>query len=968
MVPGLATTAQRVIAAKLLDMATKGEAAPRSGTSYCEKTIVESAGLPWFVPNFDPGVRSLIAKFASRLPLATHQHNRGRSQSAPRTIKGLVHAELDRMEKLGIPLERKSAGGTAASTMSLADRMGAPRYMICGNPAFVQEIADRVAAGRIKLGGVFVDPRPISRARRRALERSLLAVLERKEAAGEPVLSHPENPAKIWFDPLFDEAGITDPHERDMMMLYEAFRRRLTRTIRSVTLKSEAAVRATARTVTYADLLVEATSEIVRAQYRANPRRKHSDDGESRYLHNERWVLRRFMNGNELTEHDPAPSGLPETVFNDMVAKSYLGSATAVSDFKASMGRWRGIAASLGAPQLPSTFCGALAAAMDSMEGCTVAGTAERVGMDAKLLHDWRNGITPPNYSTEHFVPLLEAVLGRGEDFLRSRLGALQIGRPAGTGKRFLVMEDGRKVRLSKWLRMLPIGAAGWSDDVLRPVLAEVLERHGRPLTISQVRRNASKQNAYGLSEIDLSCPIWAEFDDLAAFKKNLVGGARVQMDGSNWGSDASENKAHAHTADFERWCRLAPELGGLGLHPSQVSFKLLLNRAVPSTFVIWLVTRSAHLLLNGKPIGIAISSSHKHAAGFLSSLLELEYGWLIQSPKEVGPLVPIDVRFRVPRLQGTKTEYTIVDDDSCEWSEVMPASIVAQSEADWKLPFAEARKHARVTASQMAARFTLVQDAQHLVMPILRHKSPIACGLRMVSDALKHARSLETAPVQHARDYMKALMVLMLLTLVFRSETLRNITYKKDNTGDLRFVDDQWELVVDAKKFKNLHNPVLFGPSWRRKDYERELKDWGGLSGILKHFIEVCRPLLLDGRESDLLFPPPDGRDDWDVDNFWNAVSEWTKVWCIKNLRYGTGMAGVKPFGPHAFRSIVAAHILLHWPNEDRWHYASIVLQTGIEQVRLRYGWIDSRREIGETNKVFDDASDLAASAVILY
>jgi hypothetical protein len=420
----------------------------------------------------------------------------------------------------------------------------------------------------------------------------------------------------------------------------------------------------------------------------------------------------------------------------------------------------------------------------------------------------------------------------------------------------------------------------------------------------------------------------------------------------------------------FVRWLMLPKAQGGLGIPAELISFSLILNYKIVLRYITWRVLRAADLEVDGKRIGPKITATEKMLLAFFGNLVDPHYGWVTQSKDVLKPLEVIDTQFRMPFIRAGKETTDIVDDESCPLEMVMSPELVlaATTEEGWRTCAAAASVHIRSTGARFAKSFKLIRDPQQLIMPILRHQHPVAVGLRMVRDALANVRPIATSPHLHASDVQRALAFLLLMLVVFRSGTLRNLTWRADGTGNVRRTADGWEIVVGAENFKNGFSPELFGPTWNRRDYERTLGNWGNFDEVMEHFITKCRPILLAGRESDLLFPPPKGRTDWSENNFNYLVTSFTRKWCVYNPRYGTGMVGVRTFGPHPARNIVATHIIRNHPTEDRWRLASIVLQTGIEKVKLRYGWVTTREELAKTDSLFAEASSLAAGNADLY
>ena len=985
------TFAQRDLAAFLAARRREGEPLPRQGQGYAERVILADAGIPYDVFVQDRGLRESLARFASRFPLVDYQTGVPGAAAAGQTLVGFADRQLDEMERKGVRVMRMHAGRDLPSTQWWADHMGVRRSLVCNNGAIRGRLQRRLKAGTLKLGGVFKDPRKLTKAELRAIRRKLKPVLARHLADRRPIPSHPERSDKIWFEKLFDEAVIEDAHHRDMIEINHTFRLELTKLMNVVGLAPLGTEAARGVEVTYGMLCAKEGDGIglVRQAYRqGHPDEEAGSVAEDRHVANEISFLNRFRRENERTPEDGVARDFGDA-FEEMAKRGHTQSVKGNENYDEALSRWRGIASAIAqAGVFPATFFGAFATAMNlrQMDADTLA---ETIKAPRKLIYSWRSGRAMPTLQTEHLVIAAETALEVPPGTFTSRLGDLATGRPR-EGRSHLTLADGREIQLSYWWRRLPEGAAGWDDDRLRPALEDAVARHTKPETVASVRMAASKRNIWDLPEEDPDCLLWREWDDLVRFKRGIAGDKRVQLADDNWNTTGTIGANRTYASVFERWCRLPVDAGGLGLDPSQVSFRLLINPAVGKLYLVWRATRSAHLELKGETIGIQVTSTEKAIAGFFSGLLEGDFGWITQSEAELGVPEPIATSFRLPSMVLTNNVVEIIDDDTCPTAEVMPDGLVARLGSDWRGAVAEARLQARVLKSNFALKFKLIRDPKDLIGPIVRHTHPMAVLLRMIREALKRVRPLETSPTRHARDYQRIVAALLLALVVFRSETLRGLTWRRNGTGQLRWVEGRMEhlpdgttewlephydVVVGADHFKNVTSVILFGPSWNRRDYERELRDWGGLDGILKHFTEVCRPILLDGRESDLLLPPPKpqrastkDKISWSDADFNYLITGFTGMWCVYNRRFGTGMPGVRSFGPHPFRDIIATHILKHWKGEERWELAARVLGTGIQQVRDRYGWIDTRAELGRVDPIFDEASRLAMSDAPLW
>lgn len=421
----------------------------------------------------------------------------------------------------------------------------------------------------------------------------------------------------------------------------------------------------------------------------------------------------------------------------------------------------------------------------------------------------------------------------------------------------------------------------------------------------------------------------------------------------------------YATVSKFEQWCRLERKFGGLGLRADQVSLSLILNHRIVYGYITWRITRSQDLELNDQPIGPLLGATEHAIAGFFKSLVDPGHGWLTQSRADVVPLEHIAELVELSQVSSVDSKLVI---SAPRPIEIMPMDVVTASEEDWRGCCVRSRQFLTHLSGIIGGEYKLIRDSRMRVRPILQHRFPIAVVVSQVVMSLSKCHDIGQCPRRHAKDFRNAVMMLLLITVVFRSGTLRNMTYRADNTGHLRRSAEGYDVAVEREMFKNGTCEWLFGPSFQPRDYERQLGRWGSLKSIIDYYLDVCRPILLDGRKSDLLFPTSKQSVTWSHKTFNRVIANWTREFSVENKRLRTGMPGVQPWGPHAARDIVATHIIKNFEGERRWELAAMILCTGITQVMRRYAWIDSKLELGRIDGLMNDAFELGESGQDLF
>ncbi len=955
----------------MANVATETGRLPRGGNTYHLRSVLALAGVSFAAWLEQPSLREDVKRIAPLFDVGDVQasaHVRGGGPVD--TLIARARRVMDEMEKNGEAVASDLYGKSRASTQAFADRMGVPRSLIFNNGTIKRDLAERIKRGALVLGAPHVDPGAPSRAERRAARSVLKTLIERYAKTGTPMPASPEHGARIDIDWLLDEAGIIDLRVRECMKCDPTFRADLAEVIRRVRIRPVHLSRIDPRVVGYGRLREEGEA-MLREIYRADtPAGVPGSEAENRWVANQNSFLSRGMRVMGRVLADDAAPDFRADAFAAMILAGSTGTVKGNDAFAKGMARWaRIVEAIAAATTFPASFAGALDAAMVAT-GRTAPSIAKALGCATSVVATWRRGGSLPTYQNFHLVATLEKELGLVPGTLAKRLPAIRSSGTMYGGRKEIILADGRVVRLSAMWRYMHPDAPTWSEDKLREHVEEAWERVYGADNAHRVRQRAVLSNAYGLPEADPTSPIWAELDDLVRFRSGTLDDGRLRDAKSEWRSDATVRLHRSHVTIFARWLMLPIEAGGIGLAPDQISFCLLLNHHLVLKYVAWRVTRAAGLAVGGEPIGPRITSTEKMILSFFSSLLDPQHGWLTQSRHVVMRPVAMPTRFRMPFIKEGKDGIVVEQGDEASEVEVMSTKLAGKlaKGKGWKKASKKAGLHIRSTATRFAKSFRLVRDPHQIVMPILEQQYPIAVCLRMARQAFEHARPLATAKRYHARDVQAVVAFLLLLIVVFRSGTMRNLTWRADGTGNLRRLPGGYEVVVGAEEFKNEANVSLFGPSWNRRDYERSIGDWGFFNEILDHYLEHCRPILLEGRQSDLLFPPPRGREDWSEHNFGHLIHGFTKKWVVWNPRFGTGMKGVRSFGPHPVRNIVATHILLNHPTEDRWRLASIVLGTGIDKVRLRYGWVTARRELAKADPLFAEASEIAASDAVLF
>ncbi|USI73938.1 hypothetical protein [Sphingomonas morindae] len=942
---------ERIFIQDLQDLAKERIAINWGHYGPCFRSVLDLIGMDAELAQAHPQLQMLLIRLSHHLHRAPALYGRKQAPKNAKTTSfiAIVRAKLDALPH-GTLIPAFGQNGTRVSWAGLSELLGLPLVELSRHVQAKREVLDRVADGRLRLGKRFVDTSTRGVARRKDRAR-LIKVIEGYGAKGVPIPMQGLARRMFDFDRLLDEAGIKNARMRD------AFKRdqNVRKVLRQVSAKigSEHPADRKLPVITFSEL-VERGRQVATARYReTHPTGEPNGPKEIAYVRNEISPLKRTMEVNGWTEATNAEEVLLGARAEVSIAKAAEGLEGGARFFHASVQRWRSLLASMAdfaSSQL--NFAARLGAGIKRKD-VSIREFAKQCGVPYDAMLRWVNDRALPSFLEVHHVHRIEDRLGYKRGLLVELLGPLRTGRNT-TSRKTIKMGDGRIVELRKYIRYLPAGALAWDEERLRLAVERADRTHFGAQTLNTVRQKKVSQLTRERGPLDRSAPIFEEWRHLVTFKTTLNDPLRIQHPKYEWRTQSTIDKNKNHTMDFARWAMTPQSEGGLGLRADQVSMNLFLNPNVVNKYVIDRTKRFVHLTLDGKEIGPILGGTEFGFLGFVKSLLDPELGFIVQSPHEIAPIQEIDVEFRIAHLVTVGNDIAIEEDDDAPLFKVIDAKLVAAASVGLKAVVKVTHAKVSSLAGKVERHYKMIRDPHALVGPILRHDTPVGCIVHMVVDALDRAPSLERAPMQHAREYRNAVVMLLLVTAVFRSGTLRNLTYRADGTGNLTRTPEGWDLRVEASLFKNGFCEWLFGPTWRRRDYERALGHWGRLTEIIDYYIETCRPILLKGRQSDLLFPTAQTAASWSHKTFNTVVTNWTRMWSVPNERFGTGMQNVLPFGPHAIRDIVATHIVLHFTDESRWELASAVLGTGVDVVKKRYAFVEAKRELMKVDPMY--------------
>lgn len=332
-----------------------------------------------------------------------------------------------------------------------------------------------------------------------------------------------------------------------------------------------------------------------------------------------------------------------------------------------------------------------------------------------------------------------------------------------------------------------------------------------------------------------------------------------------------SAESAWSQVSTFLGWAHLPTHRGGLGLPISALTLGLLMDHGTVEQpgrllqFLNWRVKRSE-----------GINHGTVSFVRVVQMLCHPDTGFLQRHP-EIGAKVGFS--------------------DENHW-----ISHCKRVHADLSLTKRKLSRHARVSRDPVEPIRTTLEleyplSAFHTMLKRLHRANPDSGGL------------LEA---EWARD---CALVALAMSNPLRARNFRQLTWRPDNSGELRRVNDEWRIYIPKEKFKNIHGAA------HDHDYDQAVDEWAW--SYIERYIKHHRAQF--GTSTDLVFVSSDRPNET-----WANLSKTFRKRCRQFLDDSPGS------GIHSIRHIVATHTILV-TNGD-YLKAAMYLHDQPETVRKHY------------------------------
>lgn len=454
--------------------------------------------------------------------------------------------------------------------------------------------------------------------------------------------------------------------------------------------------------------------------------------------------------------------------------------------------------------------------------------------------------------------------------------------------------------RLERFLALPP----GHFSDFLEPADAAGKKSALKPIAYRE-RLKAQAKSPYRLKVIPER--VRAQWADLLAYKSALLPLAYLRSVRGRWSASTlpvSQQQAkkwfaingdgsHVPAAEMN-WTLVSAYFGWLtkhnGFNAEDLTLAHLTDLALLERYLQWYLQRAG-----GKANG-----GHVRFCQFVLSLVNPVTGYLTQHK---------ELRLTLSSCPSEN-----------QWSEFCLS--VFQKLTGHKKALARAERRSR--------------DPNEPIAPVLQLENPMLALLDMQT-RLRVARPT-TGTKTEAVWGRDVLLIGLLLCTPLRAGNLRHLTYRPDNSGNLRRTPDgRWELHIPGEHFKNRHGAASDG------EYAIELDRC--IHRDIEAYLEVFRPMLLgDPNATNLLFVSSKKATSLEP---WQSLNRHVEALTAKYLMMCPGV------GPHAIRHIIATAIV---KTSGQYSTAALVLHDREETIRKNYSHLVSQDGHVRFRKMFPE------------
>lgn len=546
---------------------------------------------------------------------------------------------------------------------------------------------------------------------------------------------------------------------------------------------------------------------------------------------------------------------------------------------------WQAAACSLsGADTLPEDFSDALSEAMER-RGFTRNQLGRLAGIGHKTIGSWSSGERRPTRHVKDQVAKLEVALRLPPETLSKRLGFVierhQVHRAA---------REHREVQTTYGKRLRAQSASGARLHYLRDPHENVRREWAQLIAykVDDIRAHSTKSDTW---RIKAAGSTGKKYDWSAVY-----GGSYVPAADAAWG----------FLSRYLAWLCLDTSKGGAGFQEDRVkTLGWIVRSDLVGMFVKWLRARS----------GGVVHSGMVQTLRYCCMLLRKESGWLWATPSVASAFDVTDLPASLAAVDGR--------------SPVFAEAWRAQCERAWAEYFDQVRAYSNSKAYKPS------RDPEEPIKDILDAPRPMAVLMQMLATLKRNPPPLN-ARKRRAVWLRDVLLFSWLIANPLRVHHFAVMTYRSDQTGNLyRDGTGTWHYRCHSDDFKN-------SPG----DYDVTLPKFVGEA--IHEYLTEGRMYLGGATEGDYVFVSEraDGPSEYDATGTEvpRQPGMWTTELISARVRIITrGLRrGLPPFGPHAFRHIVATDYLKRMPGA--FQLVAHLLNDSLKTVLETYGHVSAQ------------------------
>ena len=569
-----------------------------------------------------------------------------------------------------------------------------------------------------------------------------------------------------------------------------------------------------------------------------------------------------------------------------------------------------------------SMLSASLSAAQRRDSTLTIAALARQTGIPTSSLRDWINDKAAPHGAPKR-VERLEAALGAAPGSLSGRLAPVPRKSPAfcptqtfpeeWRGSQHAQKEFRRRVK-----KLLP--------DVY-PLLPRPERRTLFTKAVAREKQRLEKApppfTRYCKPYHDWPREAQREWDDYVKFKTQRRGRNRT----ARWDSDKSREHYERLVMSLYGWWTSRSEKRNAQF--ARVSLALLLDPDLVMDFVEFRSERSGGHY-NGMSVKIL---------KFATSLLRRDTGWLWQNERLLDAIphpALIELCDKLDDPDAPRLVPLLSSRDVRFWR--------ALCESAYERLSTERRETEQIIKDQKreSSRF-------QPIAPILEMPAPL--------DALNFALKTFRQDIdscegpQQDRLFMTYVIARILSVCPLRRRHFEIATYREDGSGHILVGDEEVRMQAQVQEFKNSRSSVFENDhmdKWMKIPLPRDVQE-----DIRTYLFEV-RPRMMQGQEHDMAFVVPASGAPASAVYLADLIrTGFSAVYLAAGGGKASCIAGVDPFGPHAFRHIVATDLAKNYGFDA----AAAALFDTVRSIWEQYAYVSASDNYAITmNRVWAD------------